>query len=56
MALMVVAGSMSVAWMAALALVFITEKVWRHGLVLSKVVGVGALAAAVLVLVPGWTL
>lgn len=56
MALMVVAGSMSTAWMAALALVFITEKVWRHGLALSRVVGGGALAAAVLFLATGWTL
>ncbi len=56
MALMVVAGGMSTAWMAVLALVFITEKVWRHGLALSRVVGAGALAAAVLVLVTGWAL
>jgi Predicted metal-binding integral membrane protein len=56
MALMVVAGSMSVAWMAALTLVFITEKVWRRGLALSRVVGAGALVASVAVVVMGWSL
>ena len=56
MALMVVAGSFSAAWMAVLALIFIAEKSWRHGLALSRVVGVGSLTAAAALLITGWSL
>jgi predicted metal-binding membrane protein len=54
MALMVVAGAMSVAWMAGLGVVFFAEKTWRHGIVLSRAVGLGALGAAALISVTGW--
>jgi predicted metal-binding membrane protein len=53
MALMVVAGSMSAAWMAVLALVFIAEKLWHYGLALSRVVGVGSLATAAALVIMG---
>jgi predicted metal-binding membrane protein len=56
MALMVVAGSMSAAWMAVLAVVFIAEKSWRFGVALSRVVGVGSLAAAAALLITGWSM
>ena len=53
MALMVVVGSMSAAWMAVLAVLFIGEKSWRYGVALSRVVGVGSLASGAL-LIAGW--
>jgi predicted metal-binding membrane protein len=56
MALMVAAGSISAAWMAVLALIFIAEKSWRYGLALSRVVGVGSLAAAAALLITGWSM
>jgi predicted metal-binding membrane protein len=56
MALMIVAGSMSAAWMAALAMVFIAEKSWRYGVALSRVVGVGSLVAAAALLITGWSM
>ncbi len=54
MALMVVVGTMSVAWIAGLAVVFLAEKAWRHGVALSRAVGAGALGAAAIVAVTGW--
>jgi predicted metal-binding membrane protein len=54
MALMVVAGSMSVAWMAGLAVIFLAEKAWSHGVALSRVLGAGSLGAAAVVAVTGW--
>lgn len=50
MALMVVAGAMSPAWMAGLAVLFVGEKAWRHGVVASRLAGAAALGAAVLTL------
>jgi predicted metal-binding membrane protein len=54
MALMVVAGSMSVAWMAGLAVIFLAEKAWPHGVALSRALGAGSLGAAAVVAVTGW--
>ncbi len=54
MALMVVAGGMSVAWMAGLGLVFLTEKAWRYGVALSRAVGAGALGVAAVLTITGW--
>ena len=51
MALMVVVGSMSPLWMIGLAILFIGEKAWRHGLTLSRVVGLVAICAAVYILI-----
>lgn len=53
MALMVVAGSMSVAWMAGLAVVFLAEKAWSNGAALSRMLGAGALGAAAIVALTG---
>lgn len=50
MALMVVAGAMSPIWMAGLAVLFLGEKAWRHGLVLSRLAGAATALAAVLIL------
>lgn len=55
MGLLVVVGSMSLAWMGVLAVLFIAEKSWRHGVALSRVVGVGSLIAAATLLITGWT-
>ena len=39
MAVLVAVGLMNLVWMAAIAVVFLAEKNWRHGLALTKVVG-----------------
>ena len=39
MAVLVVVGLMNLVWMAALALVFLAEKNWRHGVWLNRVAG-----------------
>jgi predicted metal-binding membrane protein len=44
MAVLVVVGLMNLAWMAAIALVFLAEKNWRHGVLVTRVAG-GAVAA-----------
>jgi predicted metal-binding membrane protein len=51
MAVLFVVGLMNLAWMAVIAVVFLAEKNWRHGVTLTKVVGiaVGVLGLAVLV-------
>lgn len=41
MAVLVVVGIMNLVWMAALTLVFLAEKNWRHGVTLTRIVGVG---------------
>lgn len=51
MAVLFVVGLMNLAWMAAIAVVFLVEKNWRHGLLLSRVVGTGVAAFGVVVLV-----
>jgi predicted metal-binding membrane protein len=54
MVLMVAFGVMNVAAMVGLAVVIALEKVWRHGALLARIVGVGALVYAVAVLIkPG---
>ena len=51
MSVLVVVGLMNLVWMAGLALVFLAEKTWRRGPLLSKVAGslVALLGAAVIV-------
>jgi predicted metal-binding membrane protein len=51
MAVLVVVGVMNLVWMVALALVFLAEKNWRHGALLTRVAGtlVAGLGLAVLV-------
>jgi predicted metal-binding membrane protein len=48
-AVLLVVGLMNLAWMAALIVVFFIEKTWRHGLVLSKVVGIVLIALGIAV-------
>jgi predicted metal-binding membrane protein len=50
MALFVVLGVMNLAAMVVLAAVVLTEKLWVHGELLARVVGVAALALAVAVI------
>ena len=50
MALFVVLGVMNLAAMVVLAAVVLAEKLWRHGEVLSRAVGIAALALAVAVI------
>ena len=50
MSMLVVVGFMNIAWMAALSILFIAEKNWRHGSGLSRVAG-GTLALAGLLVV-----
>jgi predicted metal-binding membrane protein len=44
MAVLLVVGLMNLVWMAAIALVFLAEKNWRHGVLVTRVAG-GAVAA-----------
>jgi predicted metal-binding membrane protein len=58
MSVLVVVGLMNLVWMAGLALIFLLEKNWRHGVAVSRIAGTGValLGAAVLVQpsVLGW--
>jgi predicted metal-binding membrane protein len=51
MAVLFVVGLMNLAWMAAIAVVFLAEKTWRHGVGLTRVVGTGVLVLGLVVLV-----
>jgi predicted metal-binding membrane protein len=51
MAVLFVVGLMNLAWMAAISVVFLTEKHWRHGLTLARVVGAATAALGIAVLV-----
>ena len=50
MAVLLVIGLMNLAWMAGIAAIFLAEKNWKHGIGLTKVVGVAVLAFGVGVL------
>lgn len=50
MAVLFVVGVMNLAWMAAVAVVFLAEKNWRHGVGLSKLVGTAVAVFGVVVL------
>lgn len=49
MSLLLVVGLMNLVWMVALALVFLVEKCWRHGVGLTRVVGCTLLAVGLLI-------
>jgi predicted metal-binding membrane protein len=49
MAVLLVVGLMNLVWMAAIALVFLAEKNWRHGALLARAAGVGLAALGVAV-------
>lgn len=51
MAVLVVVGLMNLVWMAVLAVVFLAEKNWRHGVELSRAVGLGLLLLGLAVVV-----
>ncbi|HEX6489500.1 MAG TPA: DUF2182 domain-containing protein [Candidatus Dormibacteraeota bacterium] len=51
MAVLFVVGLMNLAWMAAIAAIFLVEKHWHHGLTLARVVGAVLIAGGVAVLV-----
>ncbi len=53
MAVLIVVGLMSLPWMAALTVLFVAEKSWRHGVGLSRVVGATAVLGGLAVLVSG---
>jgi predicted metal-binding membrane protein len=55
MSILVVVGLMNLVWMAALSLVFLAEKNWRHGVTLSRVAGGAVFLLGLLVLLkPGF--
>ncbi len=55
MAVLVVVGLMNLVWMAAIALMFLAEKNWRHGVALTKVAGTAVTALGIAVIVhPEW--
>jgi predicted metal-binding membrane protein len=51
MTVLVVVGLMNLVWMALLALIFLVEKNWRHGVAFNRVVGtaIAVLGCAVLI-------
>ena len=51
MAVLVVVGLMNLVWMAAIALVFLAEKNWRHGELVARVAGGGLAALGISVIV-----
>ncbi len=51
MAVLFVVGLVNLVWMAAIAVVFLAEKTWQHGVGLTKVVGTAVLVLGVVVLV-----
>lgn len=51
MAVLAVVGLMNLAWMGAIALVFLAEKNWRHGAALTKVVGAGLVVLGLIVVI-----
>ncbi len=44
MAVLLIVGLMNLVWMAAIALVFLAEKNWRHGVAVARAVGAGLVA------------
>jgi len=50
MTVLFVVGLMNLSWMAAIAVVFLAEKNWRHGVGLTKFVGVGLVVFGIVVL------
>jgi predicted metal-binding membrane protein len=50
MAVLFVVGLMNLTWMAAIAVVFLGEKNWRHGVGLTQLVGVGLVSFGIVVL------
>jgi len=54
MAVLVVVGLMNLVWMAGIALVFLAEKNWKHGVALTKMIGAGLLVLGIAVIIsPG---
>lgn len=51
MAVLFIVGLMNLAWMAAIAVVFLAEKNWRHGIALTKFVGTAVTAFGIAVLI-----
>ena len=51
MSLLLVVGLMNLVWMSVLALVFLVEKCWRHGVGLTRIVGATLIVLGVLVVV-----
>jgi predicted metal-binding membrane protein len=51
MAVLVVVGLMNLVWMAGLSVIFLAEKNWRHGVGLTRVVGIGLIVLGFAVLV-----
>jgi hypothetical protein len=51
MAVLVVVGLMNLIWMAGIAIVFLLEKNWKHGVVLTKIVGAALIGLGLAVII-----
>jgi predicted metal-binding membrane protein len=51
MAVLFVVGLMNLAWMAAIAVIFLAEKNWRHGIGLTKLAGMAIVAVGTAVMI-----
>jgi predicted metal-binding membrane protein len=49
MVVLLVVGLMNLVWMAAIALIFLAEKDWRYGAMLTRVAGAGVAGLGVAV-------
>jgi predicted metal-binding membrane protein len=51
MSVLVVVGLMNLVWMAGLSLIFLLEKNWKHGVMVSRVAGTAVALFGVAVLI-----
>jgi predicted metal-binding membrane protein len=51
MAVLFAVGLMNLAWMAAIAVVFLAEKNWKHGVTLTRIVGTATIVFGLVVLI-----
>jgi len=56
MIVLIAVGVMNLAWMAALGVIIFTEKLWRHGRLLGRAVGILLLAAGIVAIWFPWLL
>jgi predicted metal-binding membrane protein len=54
MLLLFLVGSMNLAWTAALAAVLLAEKLWKHGVLVSRIVGTAAIAIGLFLIGQQW--
>lgn len=54
MLLLFVAGTMNLTWIALLAALLLAEKLWKHGVLVSRITGMAAMAAGLFLIARQW--